>query len=68
MSEFRAGDLVYHLSINDESDERKLVGRITGFCPSDKWIRVKAIDGGSHIWLKENVCNIDAEERLGVQF
>jgi hypothetical protein len=64
ISDFRLGDLVYHMdAILDDRDDQKVWGRITGFCPGPKWVRVKTLDGNRHIWLKENVCNISAEER-----
>lgn len=52
---FEIGDLVYHISVAADSDERKLTGRVTGFCPGPEWVRVTTLDGGKHIWLKEHV-------------
>lgn len=60
---FKIGDLVYHMNVIDGTDERKLTGRVTGFCPGERWVRVTTMDGRRHIWLKEHVENIDAEER-----
>jgi hypothetical protein len=51
---FAIGDSVQHNSLHDGGNVKRKVGRITGFCPSPKWIRVKTLDGRKHIWLKEN--------------
>jgi hypothetical protein len=61
---FEIGDLVYHMNVIDDCDERKLTGHVTGFCPSERWVRVRTLDGGRHIWLKEHVENISAEDRM----
>lgn len=60
---FEVGDLVYHMNVADDTDERKLTGYVTGFCPGERWVRVRDLNGRPHIWLKEHVENIDAEER-----
>lgn len=57
------GDWVYHLTYQGDGDEERLVGEITGFCPGPKWVRVTTGNGHRHIWLKENIVNMSAEER-----
>lgn len=58
---FIKGDLVCHSRWDDDTEDEKNVGHVIGFCPGDKWIRVKTLDGRSRIWLKDKVHNIDAD-------
>jgi hypothetical protein len=61
--DFEVGDLVYHMSVIDEDEERRFIGHVTGFCPGPQWVRVRTNDGRKHIWLKEHVENISSDER-----
>lgn len=53
--DFLVGDVVERMNAQGEC----VAAIVIGFCPSDKWIRVRSDDGIRRIWLKENVSNID---------
>lgn len=62
---FKVGDLICHGRMNDESDDKKNVGHVIGFCPGVDWVRIRTIDGRQRIWLKANIHNVDHDMATG---
>ena len=57
MTEIKIGDPVFH---RDEAHPMRL-GRVIGFGPIDRWLRIKRVDGKKAIWARENVSVLDAD-------
>lgn len=55
---FRKGDFVCRNDVGDEVEDSKM-GRITGFGPDRKWVRVKTLSGRNKTWLSDNLINVD---------
>ena len=68
MTPFAIGDLVFHARYNGlTGNTDRDVGNVCGFCPGDKWVRVKTNDGRYRTWLKANVNNLDYADKTGDQ-
>lgn len=58
-AEPNVGDLVLHR-------EKERWGRVTGYCPSPKWLHVRTADGRYRIWEVQKL-DIFKLEKLGIQ-
>lgn len=58
------GDIEFRIGDNVESLSSLARGEVVGFTGAGRCVRVRTADGRSRIWLKENVYNLDDEERF----
>jgi hypothetical protein len=61
VEKWKIGDIVYHK--RRAQDDHNSCGEVVGYCPGDRWIKVKSDGPTILIWLRNNVVNIDLECR-----